>query len=66
MLADYIFKMCNPSEIYKETTSLLQQTAGYNNFVVSSGCDTPPGVPKENNEDFFSAVKTINHDYKNF
>jgi len=55
-----VFKMGKPEEIYKETTALLHKTAGYKNFVISSGCDTPPDVPNGNIEAFFEAVKTFN------
>lgn len=55
-----VFKMDKPEEIYNETTALLYKTAGYKNFVISSGCDTPPEVPNENIEAFFEAVNTFN------
>jgi uroporphyrinogen decarboxylase len=38
------------------TSELLDIAADHPNFVLSSGCDTPPGVPKENISAFFEAV----------
>ncbi|HEY4786272.1 MAG TPA: uroporphyrinogen decarboxylase family protein [Bacteroidales bacterium] len=55
-----VFKMSNPQMVEKDTLSLLEKTKAYPNFVISSGCDTPPGVPMENIKAFFSAVNLAN------
>lgn len=52
-----VFKQLSADQVYAETKALLSRTAGYPNFVVSSGCDLPPHVPQENIEAFFRAVK---------
>ena len=39
---------------------LLEQTFSYKNFVISSGCDIPPGTPVENIEGFFTKVEEFN------
>jgi uroporphyrinogen decarboxylase len=51
-----LFKMSQPCEMLSQTTALLETAAGHPNFVLSSGCDTPPGVPRENILSFFEAV----------
>jgi uroporphyrinogen decarboxylase len=51
-----IFKMAQPREVNRAVSSLLKSTADHPNFVLSSGCDTPPGVPAENIRSFFKAV----------
>ena len=46
-----------PESITKVTTELLEDLAGYPNFVISSGCDIPPRSKWENIDAFFGAVK---------
>ncbi|MGA7721752.1 MAG: uroporphyrinogen decarboxylase family protein [Ignavibacteriaceae bacterium] len=55
-----VFKLLNASQVYDETMKLLEKTSGYKNFIISTGCDTPPGVPLENVEAFFDAVQKYN------
>lgn len=55
-----IFKMSTPEEVYNKTILLLEQTAEYSNFVISSGCDTPPEIPFENIDMFYKAVFDYN------
>ncbi|MBQ4021812.1 MAG: uroporphyrinogen decarboxylase family protein [Bacteroidales bacterium] len=55
-----VFKQANPEEMYKVTFELLQATAKYPNFVLSSGCDTPPGVSPANIEAFYKALEDFN------
>ncbi|HNW50959.1 MAG TPA: uroporphyrinogen decarboxylase family protein [Prolixibacteraceae bacterium] len=52
-----VFKFASPEEVEKQTTTLLEQTRGKKNFIISSGCDTPPGVPFENIKAFYKAVE---------
>jgi uroporphyrinogen-III decarboxylase len=33
---------------------------GHNNFIVSSGCDIPPGTGRENFDVFFNTVSVYN------
>jgi uroporphyrinogen decarboxylase len=51
-----MFKNAKPCELAGMTSALLDSTADHPNFVLSTGCDTPPGVPKENISAFFEAV----------
>jgi uroporphyrinogen decarboxylase len=55
-----VFKMGTPDSIQRETLELLQKTSAYPNFVISSGCDTPPGVSSENIKAFFNAIAIAN------
>jgi len=41
-------------------SDLLEKTAKYKNFVLSTGCDLPPHVPAENIIAFFDALKEFN------
>ena len=54
------FKNGTPENMVKATRELLEKTRNYSNFVVSSGCDVPPGTPIENVEAFYSTVKHFN------
>lgn len=55
-----LFKMATPEKMKAETLQLLEATANYPNFVLSSGCDTPPHTPAENIEAFFDALNEFN------
>lgn len=55
-----IFKMAAPETIYEQTLQLLNATSEYANFVLSSGCDTPPRVPFENIDMFYKALNDYN------
>lgn len=55
-----VFRMGNAGEVKKATLELLRRTADYNNFIISSGCDTPPHSPIENFDAFFEAVQEFN------
>lgn len=52
-----VFVQSNPEEVLKRTGELLAQTAGYRNFVISSGCDLPPNAPLATLDAFYQAVK---------
>jgi uroporphyrinogen decarboxylase len=54
------FKMASPTEMKQRTLSLLEKTSGFNNFILSSGCDTPPHVPTENIQAFYAALNEFN------
>ena len=55
-----VFKNGSPEEIMAKTTDLLLKTSGYKNFVLSSGCDIPPGTPLENTDAFFNTLDSYN------
>ncbi|KNY27988.1 uroporphyrinogen decarboxylase family protein [Pseudobacteroides cellulosolvens] len=43
-----------------ETLNLLEKMKPYPHFILSSGCDLPPGVPIENLDAFFQALEEFN------
>lgn len=55
-----VFKSAQPSDVYDQTLELLHATASYPNFILSSGCDTPPGTPLPNIDAFFRALNYFN------
>jgi len=55
-----VIKNCSESAIRDKTLELLEKTAVYKNFVLSSGCDIPPGTPAENIRAFFDALECFN------
>lgn len=55
-----VFKEMTPEQVYDKTMELLRRTASYKNFVLSSGCDLPPGVPLPNVQAFLKALHTYN------
>lgn len=55
-----VFKQGTRESVRKATRKLLEETAGYPNFVISSGCDLPPFVPEENINTFLETVEEFN------
>lgn len=55
-----ILKQGSADTVYRSTTELLEKTAKYKNFVLSSGCDMPPMVPAENILAFYQALDDFN------
>jgi uroporphyrinogen decarboxylase len=55
-----VLRMMTPNEVEKEVSTLLEQTADYPNFVLSTGCDVPPCVPEENIEAYYHALSAYN------
>ena len=55
-----VFKQGSVESIRKDVLQLLSDMEAFPNFVLSSGCDTPPEVPAENIDAFFDALKTYN------
>lgn len=56
-----IFKMSTPKQVYEATRTLLEETAAYPNFILSSGCDIPPLVPANNINAFYQALEEFNN-----
>lgn len=52
-----VLKMSSASQVAAQVAELLQRTCGYPNFVLSTGCDVPPGVPMENITAFYAALQ---------
>jgi len=55
-----IFKNGTVEDVRAKTWELLEKTFSYKNFVISSGCDIPPGTPLENIVEFFEKVEEFN------
>lgn len=55
-----VFRMESAEEVYQKTKTLLLATQVYKNYIISSGCDIPPGVPGSNIEAFLEAVVDFN------
>ena len=58
------FKQGTVNEMKQATTELLKHCERFPNFVLSSGCDTPPNTPLANIDAFFEALQEFN-DRKN-
>ena len=56
-----LFKAATSEVMKKATLDLLEATKSYPNFVLSSGCDTPPHTPSENIDAFFAALNEFNN-----
>lgn len=59
-----VLKMLPAEEVKTITNSLLEATKGYNNYVLSTGCDVPPHIPAENIEAFYNVVKEYNKQHR--
>lgn len=53
-----VFKDATPEEMRQAVGNLLEKMRNYPNFVLSSGCDTPPYTPLANIDAFFDAITT--------
>ena len=59
-----LFKDGTPDQMREATLDLLNRMRPYPNFVLSSGCDTPPHTPIENINAFFEALNDWNKQVK--
>lgn len=55
-----LFKNAAPDVVGNATRALLERTSEFPNFVISTGCDTPPEIPMANIEAFYRAVDKFN------
>ena len=55
-----VFKDGTPEQMRQTVLNLLEKMRNYPNFVLSSGCDTPPHTPLANVDAFFAALKEWN------
>ncbi|MCJ7549119.1 MAG: uroporphyrinogen decarboxylase family protein [Anaerolineae bacterium] len=56
-----VFRFGSPDDVRRETTALIENltgaaTDGPNSWILSSGCDIPPGTPAENISAFVAAA----------
>jgi uroporphyrinogen decarboxylase len=57
-----VIKDGTPEIIRAKTLELLNKTASFKNFVLSSGCDMPPGTKLKNIDALFNALSEYNED----
>lgn len=57
-----VFKMSTPAQIKDLTLELLDTAKEHSNFVISSGCDIPPGVPAANIRAFYEGLAEFNNE----
>ncbi|HAA25193.1 MAG TPA: methylcobamide--CoM methyltransferase [Ruminiclostridium sp.] len=59
-----IMKNGSPEEVREKTMTLLKEMTPYKNFILSTGCDTPPGTPFENIHALYKALDDFNEAQK--
>jgi uroporphyrinogen decarboxylase len=52
-----VFFSGTEAEVEQQTLELMNATRPYRNFIASSGCDLPPGVPIQNMDMFYRVVR---------
>ena len=55
-----ILQQSTPLHVKEVVTDLLEKTSGYDNFILSSGCDVPPMTPQRNIKAFYEALAEYN------
>ena len=55
-----VMQKAMPEVVRQKTLELLEATAKYPNFILSTGCDVPPNTPMWNIEAFYSALEEFN------
>ena len=55
-----VMKLGSVYDVKLKTLMLLEQMSKYGNFVLSTGCETPPGVPVANVDAFFKTLDIFN------
>jgi len=55
-----VFCLGSPEQMESQVRSLLNDMEGFDNFVLSSGCDVPPGSPLANIDAFFATLGHYN------
>ena len=55
-----VFHNGTPQAVGEATRALLEATRSYKNFIISSGCDIPPGTPLASLNAFYRAVAEFN------
>ena len=55
-----VMQKASPEQVYSTVSELLEKTAEFDNFILSSGCDVPPRTPFENIQAFYKALADYN------
>lgn len=55
-----ILQQATPDQVYAAVSELLEKTAAFDNYILSSGCDVPPHTPIDNIRAFYRALADYN------
>ena len=55
-----VMQQASPEQVYAAVSELLGKTAGFGNFILSTGCDVPPRTPVVNIQAFYQALSDYN------
>ena len=55
-----IMQQAAPDQVYAAVSDLLEKTAAFDNYILSSGCDVPPHTPIANIKAFYRALADYN------
>ena len=55
-----VMQQASPDQVYAAVSELLGKTAGFGNFILSTGCDVPPRTPVVNIQAFYQALADYN------
>ena len=55
-----VMQQASPEQVYTAVSELLGKTAGFGNFILSTGCDVPPRTPIVNIQAFYQALADYN------
>lgn len=55
-----VMQQASPDQVYAAVSELLGKTAGFGNFILSTGCDVPPRTPVVNIQAFYQALSDYN------
>ena len=55
-----VLQQATPDQVYAAVSELLEKTAPYDNYILSSGCDVPPHTPIANIKAFYQALNDYN------
>ena len=55
-----VMQQASPEQVYAAVSELLEKTADFDNFILSSGCDVPPHTPIDNIKAFYRALADFN------
>lgn len=55
-----VMQQASPEQVYAAVSELLERTAGFGNFILSTGCDVPPRTPLVNIQAFYQALADYN------
>ena len=55
-----VMQQASPEQVYSAVSELLGKTAGFGNFILSTGCDVPPRTPVVNIQAFYQALADYN------